>query len=105
MLKIKILLLFLSFLFVISANLNGQQLRIVGWGYHVYPYIPEGTEFKKVAAGATHSLALTRYGKVYAWGRKEYNQCIVPQEIQGKVVSISAGSRQNMVIIKISETR
>ncbi|MCM8815172.1 MAG: hypothetical protein NC931_04225 [Candidatus Omnitrophica bacterium] len=75
-------------------------MKIAGWGYQVYPYIPEGVEFKSISAGTAHSLALTKDGKVYAWGRNDLSPCNVPQEIQGKVKFISAGSRQNIAVFQ-----
>ncbi len=79
---------------VFSVRAEAQESRIVGWGYHVYPYVPEGTEFTSISAGVTTSLALAKDGKVYAWGRNDNGQCNVLQEIQGRVKLISAGSRQ-----------
>jgi len=58
-----------------------------------------------VSAGGFHSLALTKDGKVYAWGRNDFGQANVVQEIQGKVKSISAGSRQNIAVIQVSDPK
>ncbi|MGB9643187.1 MAG: RCC1-like domain-containing protein [Candidatus Ratteibacteria bacterium] len=58
-----------------------------------------------MSAGGFHSLALIKDRKVYAWGRNDFGQANVIQEIQGKVNPISAGSRQNIAVIQISEPK
>jgi alpha-tubulin suppressor-like RCC1 family protein len=32
-----------------------------------------------ISAGKQYSLALDKYGKVYAWGRNDYRQALVPK--------------------------
>jgi len=48
-----------------SSNKPVQLRRFVGGDFTV--------EFKAIAAGKTHSLALTKKGQIYAWGNAKYN--------------------------------
>ncbi|MAE66785.1 MAG: hypothetical protein CMJ18_21155 [Phycisphaeraceae bacterium] len=42
-----------------------------------YP-VPSGNDFKAIAAGGYHSLALRQDGSLFAWGWNDYGQCDVP---------------------------
>jgi len=51
---------------------------VYGWGNLTLPNIPPGVRFKAISAGGIHTLAITRGGRVAAWGDNRVGQCEVP---------------------------
>ena len=58
--------------------------------------IPEN-QHKRIAAGPSHSLAVTADGSVLAWGQNNYRQCQVPAGLEN-VVSVAAGYYHNLAL-------
>jgi sugar lactone lactonase YvrE len=56
-----------------------------------------GNKITQIAAGGSHSLALTSSGTVIAWGDNSSGQCVVPTGLTG-VVQIAAGKAHSMAI-------
>jgi alpha-tubulin suppressor-like RCC1 family protein len=54
------------------------------------------TDIVAISAGKQYSLALDKYGKVYAWGRNDYRQAVVPK--LNKVASVIEAGYVNSVI-------
>ena len=79
---------------------------VVAWGSFRYGFpnpstyspvtIPqELNDVVAVAAGVSHSLALTTNGMVYAWGNDEYGQSDAPMDY---TVAIAAGGVQSLAL-------
>jgi alpha-tubulin suppressor-like RCC1 family protein len=54
-----------------------------------------------IAAGASHSLALTKGGRVLAWGcgdYENYGQCRVPAAAKSRVFAIAAGHYHGLAL-------
>lgn len=63
----------------------------------VFP-VPSGiTDVVAVKASDYHLMALTKSGKVFAWGNNVYGQCAVPQNLEG-VVAIAAGAYHSLAL-------
>lgn len=52
---------------------------------------------RKIATGPSHAVAIKADGTVLAWGRNEYRQCQVPENLVN-VVSVSAGYYHNLAL-------
>ena len=52
----------------------------------------DGKTVTAIAAGERNSLALTKDGKVYAWGQDDYGQSTVPTVLDDKIVTAIASS-------------
>eukprot|EP00197_Chlamydomonas_leiostraca_P014556 CAMPEP_0202864320 /NCGR_PEP_ID=MMETSP1391-20130828/4611_1 /ASSEMBLY_ACC=CAM_ASM_000867 /TAXON_ID=1034604 /ORGANISM="Chlamydomonas leiostraca, Strain SAG 11-49" /LENGTH=825 /DNA_ID=CAMNT_0049544055 /DNA_START=66 /DNA_END=2539 /DNA_ORIENTATION=+ len=90
----------------------------LGNGYTTYNTTPcrvkdmEGVQVADITAGGWHSLALTRHGEVYAWGRGEYGRLGIgdrsgssklrPHKVRGLeehcVVQMAAGGTHTLVL-------
>jgi alpha-tubulin suppressor-like RCC1 family protein len=93
---------------------------IVGWGGNssgeatgspnlVDPYISNGvvtlngevlTNVIAIAAGHEHSLAVTRDGKVHAWGSNRGRECLVPPDLRG-AKAVAAGQGWSAAITSV----
>ena len=60
-----------------------------------YP-VPAGNDFKAIAAGGYHSLALRQDGSLVAWGWNDYGQCDVPEG--NDFVAIAAGHWHSLAL-------
>ena len=60
-----------------------------------YP-VPSGNDFKAIAAGGYHSLALRQDGSLVAWGWNDYGQCDVPAG--NRFVAIAAGHFHSLAL-------
>src|SRR5512133_2050201 len=70
----------------LGANLTGW-----GWNNHGQATPPASlTNLVAIAAGEEHSVALDRYGRVYAWGQNYAGQTNVPANLTN-AVAIAAG--------------
>ncbi len=74
---------------------------IVGWGSNSngLDQIPTGTDFKAVAAGYAHSLALKSDGTVVAWGSNAFGQTDVPDDLND-IDAIAAGQHFSLALKK-----
>src|SRR5881296_571379 len=70
---------------------------VVEWGNMIMPYVEPGTRFTNLAAGANHNLAIRSDGTVVAWGRNDWGQSAVPQDLK-EVVAIAAGGDHNLAL-------
>ncbi len=67
--------------------------------------VPEGVkDILAIAAGRDHSLALSRSGKVYAWGSNDYGESDVPGDLEG-AVAIAAGDRFSVALLRDQSVR
>src|SRR6267378_833395 len=59
---------------LVAAALPAGEL--VSWGAIVLPSVEAGTVFTNIAAGESHSLAITSDARVIAWGANITDQAI-----------------------------
>jgi alpha-tubulin suppressor-like RCC1 family protein len=59
--------------------------------------ITENGDFKAIAAGKAHSLALKNDGIVIAWGDNSYGQSTIPSDLNG-VTAIAAGFSHSLAL-------
>jgi len=75
---------------------------VIAWGYNGSGQVtvPEAARsgVTAIAAGAAHSLALTRFGEVIAWGTDYYGQLTVPEAARSGVTAIAAGAFHSLVL-------
>lgn len=98
---------------VISSGITysvalGQDGKVYTWGIDVegatnVPKMILSENIAKLASGDRHVLALTEGGKVYAWGNNNFNQAMVPFEIESilqleKAVDIVAGDQYSAIL-------
>jgi hypothetical protein len=68
----------------------GSPSEIIGWGDYV-PAAPEGlSNVVALAAGGSHSLALTSDGRIVGWGYSGYGETNAPGGL-ADVVALAAG--------------
>jgi hypothetical protein len=70
---------------------------VVGWGNHQHPYVEPDAVFTKIAAGASHSLALRSDGVVVGWGENQNRQHEVPSSLTN-VTGIAAGWYHSLAV-------
>jgi len=58
-----------------------------------------------VAAGADHTVALLKDGKVRAFGRNYHGQCDVPADAQGNCISVAADFCHTAALLKNGKVR
>ena len=86
----------------------GQDGKLYSWGIDVegvlnIPKLIQSENIAKIASGDRHVLALTEGGKVYAWGNNNFNQAMIPFEIESilqleKAVDIIAGDQYSAIL-------
>jgi hypothetical protein len=75
---------------------------VVAWGLNDYGQaaVPSGlSNVVAIAAGGSHSLALTAEGQVVAWGLNDYGQAAVPGGLSN-VVAIAAGWSHSLALLR-----
>jgi len=78
--------------FCLPGKVTGTQApgSIVGWGSEVALAPDQLQNIVAVSGGRNHSLALTSYGSILAWGDNQYGQCNVPQP-NSDFIAVAAG--------------
>lgn len=82
---------------VAPTQANSAAGTVVSWGLHVFPSLPAGTRFEKIASGGFHNLALKGDGTVVAWGSNEHGQSLTPGNLEG-VVALAAGWAHSLAL-------
>ena len=83
---------------------SGTGGTITAWGNNTYgqttlPSSLDGKTVTAIAAGDSHSLALTADGTITAWGDNYVGQTTVPGSLDGKTVTaIAAGGLHSLVL-------
>ncbi|MEN6306350.1 MAG: hypothetical protein ABFD91_01235 [Anaerohalosphaeraceae bacterium] len=85
---------------MLTLSLPVQPHAIVGWGDNEFGQAtpPAGNDFVAIAAGGSHSLALTLEGKVLGWGRNNAGQINIPDMNNVDVVAIAAGEYHSLAL-------
>ena len=100
--------LFVSVSLIITAIVAGAPLagyaapEVVAWGANYYGQtnVPSGlSNVVAIAAGSSHSLALTAEGRVVGWGASNYGQTTVPSGLTN-VVAIAAGADYSLALLQ-----
>ncbi len=71
---------------------------VVSWGSRVLPSVPPGTKCQAIAAGQSHTVALTTDDGVVVWGGNWSDQATVPEVARNGVVAIAAGLDHTVVL-------
>lgn len=90
-----------AMIFPMDPLYNEPVLQNVGPGRNYLDYPSQLNEkgVKDIQSGATFSVALDSYGKVYTWGYDQNNQLNVPSELKGyKITKIAVGDRHALAL-------
>ncbi|MBL9030963.1 MAG: hypothetical protein JNM80_04550 [Phycisphaerae bacterium] len=89
----------------LTSVAQAQTGPIVGWGYnsdgHAHPPVEsQDYEYRAVAAGFEHSVAIRADGSLVAWGSNQFGQTTRPSILSTRNVgAISAGYYHSLAII------
>jgi alpha-tubulin suppressor-like RCC1 family protein len=83
-----------------TGSLTLRVSPVVAWGANDWgqTIVPSGlSDVVAIAAGGSHSLALTAQGRVVGWGANDYSQSTMPAGLNN-VVAIAAGEDHSLAL-------
>ena len=81
-----------SLSYTLAAQSANESLSVAIFGAGKMPIGFSSMRFSQVSVGFDYTVALMPNGKVVAWGKNDYGQCNIPENLCG-VVQIAAGER------------